>query len=113
VFAILWHLSSVITYEQIAMSLTSKTLLLLTGGVCTLLGFVGLVIPLMPGFVFFAIAVLCFSSASPTLHRKLTAVPKIERFLQSVQDNHHMPVRRRVALGVKQAARLVTGDRHE
>jgi hypothetical protein len=81
VFAILWHLSSVITYEQIAMWLTSKTLLLFTGGVCTVLGFVGLAIPLMPGFVFFAIAVICFSSASPTLHRKLTAVPKIEQFL--------------------------------
>jgi hypothetical protein len=113
VFAILSHLSSVITYEQIAMWLTSKTLLLFTGGVCTVLGFVGLAIPLMPGFVFFAIAVICFSSASPTLHRKLTAVPKIEQFLQSVQDSRHMPLGQRVTKGVKQAARLIKSGRHE
>ena len=63
--------------------------------------------------VFFAIAVICFSSASPTLHRKLTAVPKIEQFLQSVQDSRHMPLGQRVTKGVKQAARLLKSGRHE
>ena len=95
------------------MWLTSKTLLLAIGGVCTVLGFVGLAIPLMPGFVFFAIAALCFSSASPTLHRKLSQVPQIEQFLQSVEDSRHMPLRQRITAGVTQAARLLKGRRHE
>ncbi len=95
------------------MWLTSKTLLLLAGGICTVLGFVGLAIPFMPGFVFFAIAVLCFSSASPTLHRKLMAVPQVNRFLSGVQESRHLPLNQRLRHGLKQAALLLTGNKHD
>jgi uncharacterized membrane protein YbaN (DUF454 family) len=95
------------------MWLTTKTLLLVTGGVCTGLGFVGLAIPLMPGFVFFALAALCFSSASPTLHRKLSKVPHIDQFLRSVEENRHKPLGEQITQGFKQAALLLRGRAHE
>lgn len=85
------------------MRLTSKTLLLVVGGVCTVLGFVELVIPLMPGVVFFAVAAVCFSSASRTLHRKLGAVPQVYDFLRSVAETRHLPTGQRIALRIKRA----------
>ena len=39
----------------------------------------------MPGFVFFGVAVICLSSASPTLRRKLASYPKVGRFLQELR----------------------------
>ena len=34
------------------------------------LGFIGLAVPLMPGFIFFGIAIICLSSGSSGLHEK-------------------------------------------
>lgn len=88
---------------------TSKALLFVVAALCTVLGFIGLAIPLMPGFVFFAIAVLCLSSASPTLHKRLSSYPKVGQFLDSVEAQRHLPMRQRIHQGFFQAARLLTG----
>ena len=39
------------------------------GSICMLLGLIGLALPLMPGFVFFGIGILCLAGAEPRLGR--------------------------------------------
>ena len=51
----------------------SRLLLLVAGAVFTVLGFVGIVIPILPGILFFAIAAACFVAASPALKKRLRA----------------------------------------
>ena len=48
----------------------------LTLGSClTVLGLIGLVLPVIPGVLFLVLAVLCFSAASPRLQRRLERHP--------------------------------------
>ncbi len=54
------------------------------GMAATVLGFIGIVVPVLPGIVFFAIAAVCFVGASERLRRKLRSKrhfrPYFERF---------------------------------
>lgn len=92
------------------MLLITKILLTGIGGVCVVLGFIGLVIPFMPGFVFFAIAVVCLSSASPALHRKLSTYPQVRRFLQELEQTRGSGIVHRLVGALGSAARLLGGS---
>lgn len=51
--------------------MVKRHLWLAAGGICFLLGWVGMVLPMMPGFVFLLAAVFCFARGNPALERWL------------------------------------------
>ena len=94
------------------MSFTVRVLLVGIGGLCIILGFVGLAVPLMPGFVFFGIAVICLSSASPALRRKLASYPMVGLFLHELEENRELEFKLRVRAAFRSALRLLGGSSH-
>ena len=94
------------------MSFTVRVLLIGIGVLCVILGFIGLAVPLMPGFVFFGIAVICLSSASPTLRRKLASYPKVGRFLQELEETRGLELKLRVSAAFRSALRSLGGSQH-
>ena len=94
------------------MSCTVRVLLTGIGVLCVILGFVGLAVPLMPGFIFFGIGIVCLSSASPTVRRKLATYPKVASFLQELEDTRGLGLKLRVSAGFRSALRLLGGANH-
>ena len=95
------------------MSIAVKIMLIAVGACCLVLGFVGLLVPLMPGFIFFAIATICLAAASPAIRAKLNTLPAVKLFLQDLDQQQNLALRARLLEGVKSAARLLGGKRHD
>lgn len=79
-----------------------KLVLLAAGGALTVLGLVGLVLPLMPGLLLLAAAAACFSLASPGfrygLERRLSTHPRGRRALARWRSARHLPLTARMRL---------------
>lgn len=56
--------------------MVQRHLWLAAGGVCFVLGWVGMVLPMMPGFVFLLAAVFCFARGNPALERWMLEHPQ-------------------------------------
>ena len=52
-----------------------RILLFLAGGVCVILGIIGLLLPIMPGWAFFLLAAACFCHGSDRVRERLEAHP--------------------------------------
>ena len=76
------------------------------GGLCMILGFIGLVVPLMPGFIFFAIGTLCLASASPSIARQLAKQPRLGRFLARLETAKDLPLTTRAKVMLWAAAEI-------
>ena len=87
-------------------------MLIAIGAFCLVLGLVGLLVPLMPGFIFFAIATICLAAASHAIRAKLNTYPAVKLFLQHLDQQQILALRSRLLEGVKSAARLLGGKRH-
>lgn len=70
----------------------------IAGIVLLCLGFLGLLLPFLPGFVFMLGALACFASLSPRLRHRLHRQPRISRFLTRLESSAHLPVLPRVKL---------------
>ena len=68
------------------------------GSICMLLGLIGLALPLMPGFVFFGIGILCLAGAEPRLGRFMSKQPRIGLFMQRIENSSDFIQRCKVAL---------------
>ncbi len=76
-----------------------KTLLkALLGTLFLALGFVGLLLPFLPGFLFFLLAAACFASLSPTLNRRLHGQPRVSRFLRRLEAGEQLDPLSRIKL---------------
>lgn len=79
-----------------------KLFLLMAGSALTVLGLVGLVLPVMPGLLLLAAAAGCFSLASPRfrvgLERRLGRSPRCRRALLGWRTGRGLPVWHRVQL---------------
>ena len=65
------------------MKATARRIVLLAiGAVATDLGLVGILIPILPGFLFFAVAALCFVGASDSLQRRLRRSPRFRPYFE-------------------------------
>lgn len=95
------------------MSYLARFLLTAVGGICVMLGFIGLLVPLMPGFFFFALAVICLSSASPRLHKKMLSYPGVGTFLREIEAARHLELRARIVATLGSAAQLLGGTNRE
>ncbi|MGE0623324.1 MAG: DUF454 family protein [Pseudomonadales bacterium] len=70
----------------------------LLGVSLALLGLVGLVVPLMPGVVFLALAACCFAALSPRFQARLERHPGWRGFNRRWTASRHLPVLHRAKL---------------
>ncbi len=63
------------------------------GWVCLALGFIGIIIPLLPTTPFLLVAVWAFSSSSPELAEKIRQHPRVGKYIRDWQDHGVIPVR--------------------
>ncbi|XOV81936.1 MAG: DUF454 family protein [bacterium] len=54
------------------------------------LGLVGLILPIVPGFLFILIALACFASLSPQMKRTLQRHPRLARFFDRLESGTHL-----------------------
>jgi len=54
----------------------ARPLWMVAGAVCFVLGWIGMVVPMMPGFVFLLAAVFCFARGNPALERWMLDHPQ-------------------------------------
>ena len=66
-----------------------KVIFLTLGIICTILGVLGVLLPVMPGLVFFAMAGYFLQKSSPRLHKKLLEIPYIGK---AMSDWEHFAV---------------------
>ncbi|WP_210124416.1 YbaN family protein [Staphylococcus sp. GDB20D115P1] len=64
-----------------------KPLLLVLGILCTILGFLGSILPLLPTTSFILLAVLCFAKSSDKFHNWLVATKVYKNYIQSFKEN--------------------------
>ncbi|MBT3333194.1 MAG: YbaN family protein [Rhodospirillaceae bacterium] len=70
--------------------------MLALGFVCTVLGIVGIILPVMPGTVFLLIAAWAFSRSSERLHLWLYHHPRFGRTIRDWQQYRAIPMRGKV-----------------
>jgi len=76
-----------------------KTVLIaISGIVLTVLGFIGLALPFLPGFLFLFCAAACFASLFPTLHRTLSRQPRMARFFRHFDAGTELDLVSRIKL---------------
>ncbi len=64
--------------------------LFLLGCASLVLGLAGLVIPIVPGFLFILLALACFASLSPQMKRTLNKHPRLARFFHRLESGAHL-----------------------
>jgi uncharacterized membrane protein YbaN (DUF454 family) len=67
----------------------------------------------MPSFFFFALVVICLSSASPRLHKKKLSYPGVGTFLHEVEATRHLGLRARIVATLGPAAQRLGGTSRE
>ncbi len=66
--------------------MTARPFWLAAGFLCVGLGWLGLILPMMPGVVFFIMAAFCFARSSPVMEQKLLNDPRIGPHLTSWRE---------------------------
>ena len=76
-----------------SLSPVGKLLLIIAGSVSLVLGVIGLLLPVMPTVPFLLVAAACWSKASPRLHRRLLALPRIGPMMMQWERDRVLPWR--------------------
>ena len=76
-----------------------RAALTLLGSALVLLGLIGLVVPILPGFLFLALAAVCFSALSPGFQRRLDRHPAWRGWRLRWRQSRGLPLLRRFQLG--------------
>lgn len=103
-----WYGSCLFKRESTTVTVTMivRIFLGVTGCLCMALGFIGLAVPLMPGFVFFAIGAMCLASASPFLAHQLAKQPKLGRFLARLESSRELTLQARLKVALWATAEI-------
>ena len=72
--------------------------LFLLGCASLVLGLIGLIIPIIPGFLFILIALACFASGFPQMKRSLNRHPRLARFFDRLESGAHLHWMSRIKL---------------
>ena len=81
-----------------------RTALMLAAAAFTLLGLIGLLIPILPGFLFLILAAVCISALSPRFERRLARYPAWRGWRLRWRQSRGLPVMRRFQLAFWLAA---------
>lgn len=73
----------------------------------SLLGLVGLLIPILPGFLFLILAAVCVSALSPRFERRLARHPAWRGWRLRWRQSHGLPMHRRLQLAFWLSAEAV------
>lgn len=73
-----------------------RPLYVVAGLICVALGWVGLIVPGLPGTVFFVMASWCFARSSPRLERWLFNLPAVGPLVSDYRDGLGMPRRAKI-----------------
>lgn len=85
----------------------TKTLLVIVAGICLVLGVVGIILPIIPGLLFLAIAVLLFSRVSRRTANFLNEHPGWQRQQRFWKKSQYLAFHERVQLASLLAIRYV------
>jgi uncharacterized membrane protein YbaN (DUF454 family) len=89
-----------------------KRFLLFIGGLVFIaIGLIGLIVPMIPGFVFLLLSAVIFAGLSPRLRRRLDAHPRLHRLFARVDASRHLRPLDRFKLTVWACLEAVTGAR--
>ncbi len=75
-----------------------RSALILAAVAFTLLGLIGLLIPVLPGFLFLILAMVCVSALSPRFERKLARHPAWRGWRLRWRESRGLPLYQRVQL---------------
>jgi uncharacterized membrane protein YbaN (DUF454 family) len=81
--------------------------------ICMLLGLIGLALPLMPGFVFFGIGILCLAGAEPRLGRFMSKQPRFGLFMQRIENSSGSDFIQRCKVALAASAEVFVGRRSQ
>ncbi len=84
-----------------------RTLLILGAIAFTLLGLVGLLIPILPGFLFLILAAVCVAATSPRFERRLATHPAWRGWRLRWRQSRGLPIHRRLQLAFWLSAEAV------
>jgi len=75
-------------------------LLVIAGGIFTILGLLGLLLPIAPGLLFLIVAAGCFAAVSTRFRERLQASPRMGPYAKRWAAADKLPLVQRVQFGV-------------
>ena len=60
--------------------------------VFTLLGVIGILVPVLPGILFFLMALVCLGIAYPSMRRRLEQQPRLKRFFYRLDETRYLGI---------------------
>lgn len=84
-----------------------RAALILAATVFTLLGLIGLLIPILPGFLFLIMAAVCVAALSPRFERRLARHPAWRGWQLRWRQSRGLPLYRRLQLAFWLSAEAV------
>lgn len=75
-----------------------KTLLFIGGWLALILGFIGLLLPVMPTTPFVVLAAVCFSYSSPRFYRLLRKAPYFGPYIENYKTKQGVPLKSKVLI---------------
>ena len=85
-----------------------RAALMCLGGLLTVLGLIGLVIPILPGVLFLILAAVCFSATSPKFQARLERHPAWRGWRLRWRESRGLPLIRRLQLAFWLTAEATT-----
>lgn len=77
-----------------------QTLIIIAGCLLTLLGLIGLLLPVAPGLLFLAAAAFCFASVSARFRKHLDAHPRVGPYARRWAAAAHLPALKKLKFGL-------------
>ncbi|TDM11916.1 YbaN family protein [Macrococcus lamae] len=75
-----------------------RILLMIIGTICTILGFIGVVLPLLPTTPFLLLAALCFARSSDRFHQWLIQTKPYQSYVEDFRQHRGYTLKKKIQL---------------
>ena len=99
---------NLLNYETPRMSLPVKLICVAAIICCVVIGFIGLVLPIIPGLVFLFIAVVLLTRLSRRINRAVKSHPTLNSWMKYGDSLNSLSISQRIKLSLLFAARTIT-----